>query len=219
MSARLLHLTKIEIDHETAFKAGLKDAYAWHQAIWKAFPGKDGQARDFLTRLDEIDDGLRLLLLSSDTPVRPDWCPESSWHSKAVDESFFAHTRYRFSLVANPTRKVKSAANVKNGKRVPVVHREDQIVDGKTIPGLLTWLARKGTQHGFQFQPKAVRTAPRPRQWFLKKGHAGLHSAIEFSGTLTVTNPALFQEAAQRGIGSAKAFGFGMLCLVPITND
>lgn len=212
----LCHLTKIEIDHETAYKAGLKDAYAWHQAIWEAFPGRDGHPRDFLTRLDEIDGGLRLLLLSTETPSRPDWCPENCWESKSVDAAFFSHTHYRFSLVANPTRKVKSDTNPKNGKRVPVVHREDKTMEGKTIPGLLTWLARKGEQHGFQFQPEAVRTAPRSRQWFLKKGQAGLHSAIEFSGTLTVTEPELFQEAARRGIGSAKAFGFGMLCLVPL---
>jgi len=52
-------------------------------------------------------------------------------------------------------------------------------------------------------------------QAFLKKGAAGTHTATEFSGTLQVTDPALFLTAAANGIGSAKAFGFGMLCLSP----
>jgi CRISPR system Cascade subunit CasE len=202
------YLTKIEIDHETAFKAGLRDSYSWHQKIWEAFPERGGQTRNFLTRLDEIEGGLRLLILSPSAPLRPDWCPEASWHSKAVDESFFTHSTYRFSLVANPTKKVKSEKNAKNGRRIPLVKRED----------LLSWLQRKGEQHGFTFNLESTRTAPRPRQSFIKKGSAGLHSATEFSGVLTVTQPESFRHATLQGIGSAKAFGFGMLCLVPINE-
>jgi len=200
------YLTKIEIDHEAAFKTGLRDSYTWHQKIWEAFPGRNGQARDFLTRLDEIDGGLRLLVLSSEAAHRPDWCPEPSWHSKAVGESFFSHPSYQFSLVANPTKKVKSENNPKNGRRVPLVKRED----------LLNWLKRKGEQHGFTIDLESTRTVPRPRQSFIKKGTAGLHTATEFSGTLSVTNLESFRHAAQHGIGSAKAFGFGMLCLIPL---
>jgi len=202
------HLTKIEIDHEAAFKAGLRDAYSWHQKTWEAFPGRDGQERDFLTRLDEIDGGLRLLILSPLEPKRPNWCPESCWQSKVVEESLFSHPKFRFSLVANPTKKVKSETNPKNGRRVPLVKRED----------LLNWLQRKGELHGFTFNLESTRTSPRPRQSFIKKGTAGLHTATEFSGELTVTNQETFRHAAIHGIGSAKAFGFGMLCLAPVGN-
>ncbi len=213
------HLTKLEVDHETAYKAGLRDSYSWHQKIWQAFPGRDGEDRFFLTRLDEIDGGLRLLVLSPEAPVRPDWCPEPCWHSKPISESFFKHSTYRFSLVANPTRKVKTEKNPKNGRRVPLVSREDKVVDGKTVPGLLSWLARKGEQHGFTFDPDRTKTAPRPRQLFIKKGAAGTHTATEFSGILTVTDPEKFHHAARNGVGSAKAFGFGMLCLSPLKDD
>jgi len=205
------HLTKIELDHETGFKAGLRDSYSWHQGIWKAFPNKDDKNRDFLTRLDEIDGGLRLLLLSPEAPPRPDWCPESCWHTKEVADSFWYHSRYRFSLVANPTKKAKVDKHgqpLPKRKRVPWTKRED----------LLAWLQRKGEQHGFTFDPDATKTTPRPRQHFIKKGAVGLHSATEFSGKLTVTDPDKFKHAALHGIGPAKAFGFGMLCLSPLNN-
>jgi CRISPR system Cascade subunit CasE len=41
----------------------------------------------------------------------------------------------------------------------------------------------------------------------------GLHSAMEFTGVLQVTNHEKFRDAFTNGIGSGKAFGFGMLAL------
>jgi len=202
-------LTKIEIDHETAHKAGLRDSYTWHQKTWQAFPNRDGQSRDFLTRLDEIAGGFRLLVLSPIEAVRPDWCPNAAWHSKPVSESFFSHKTYCFSLLANPTKKIRSNKKgelLKNSRRVPLSKREE----------LLGWLQRKGEQHGFTLDPEKTRTVPRPRQAFIKKGIAGLHSATEFIGTIEVTNLQTFRLAVCTGIGSAKAFGFGMLCLAPL---
>lgn len=204
-------LTKIEIDHETAYKTGLRDSYAWHQKTWQAFPGRDGEARDFLTRLDDMDQGFRLLILSTCEPARPGWCPEPAWQSKPVPDTFFQHRAYRFSLLANPTKKVRSDNSgqlLKNSRRVPLNRRED----------LLDWLARKARDAGFTFDAGSTRTIPRPRQSFIKKGQAGLHSATEFVGLLHVTDAALFKKAAVAGIGPAKAFGFGMLCLSPMAD-
>ena len=111
--------------------------------------------------------------------------------------------------MANPTKKVGSAPDgrvLKNSRRVALTKRED----------LLNWLRRKGEAGGFTFEAEKTRTVPRPRQAFLKKGQAGLHTSTEFVGLLTVTDAAAFQKAATQGIGPAKAFGFGMLCLSPV---
>jgi len=45
----------------------------------------------------------------------------------------------------------------------------------------------------------------------------GVHYAVEFQGVLTVTDPALFRTTFTTGIGSAKAFGFGLLALAPVS--
>ncbi len=211
-----LHLTKIEIDYETAHKAGLRDAYGWHQWAWQAFPRRPEADRDFLTRLDDTGDGFRFLIQSATVPQRPGTCPEDTWRTKEIPASFFQHSRYRFSLLVNPTRKLAAPRDAqgkrRNAKRIPVSTRED----------LLEWLSRKGSQHGFLADPATLQTIPRPRQVFVKKSsadtqrHAGLHSATEFVGVLKVTDPTLFIQATHTGIGSAKAFGFGMLCLSPI---
>jgi CRISPR system Cascade subunit CasE len=205
-------LTKIEINFETAHKTGLYDSYDWHQKVWEAFPNRDGEARDFLTRLDEVDAGFRLLLLSPIPPVRPSWCPESAWQSKEFQESFFNHRYYQFSLLANPTKKVKSSPSgvlLKNSRRVSLHKRED----------LLMWVLRKAEQNGFRIDPEQIQMVPRPRQSFVKKGVLGCHSATEFVGRLEAVDFEKFKKAATDGIGSAKAFGFGMLCLSPLRFD
>lgn len=219
-----LHLTEVRLGYEAAVKAGLRDNYAWHQKIWQCFPGRDGAVRDFLTRLDPQDGHFRLLVLSGAAPERPPWCPTDSWRSKAVPEGFLAAPAFRFSLVANPTQKqvVRDAAGArkKNGRRIPILHRED-IEDretGKTRHGLLSWLTRKGVAHGFAFDATTVRTVPRARHYFIKGGSVGLHTGVEFQGLLRVTEPDKFRDAFARGIGSAKAFGFGMLVLAPLSE-
>ncbi|HBR94995.1 MAG TPA: type I-E CRISPR-associated protein Cas6/Cse3/CasE [Opitutae bacterium] len=210
-------LTQAQIPYDIAARewkhGGFRDSYAWHKRIWEAFPGQPEAERSFLTRVDDTGHGFRLLIQSPEPPTRPDWCPSDNWHSKTIPDSFFQHSQYRFSLLANPTRKlvVRDANGVKkkNGKRIALGKRED----------LIAWIERKGTQHGFSIDMTSLKTVPRPRQQFLKQGKSGTHTATEFTGSLQVTDPTAFLNAAQSGIGSAKAFGFGMLCLVPITND
>jgi CRISPR system Cascade subunit CasE len=205
----MTYLTQAMVNHETALNRGLRDVYDWHQAVWKAFLGRDGQDRDFLTRLDERDEGFRLLIVSPEVPTRPDWCPVDAWKTKPIPETYFGKHRYAFQLLANPTRKVtKLGADgkpTKNGKRIALSTREEYV----------GWMQRKGEQGGFVVEADTLRTIQQGREYFQKKETRGLHSAVEFQGVLTVTDPAKFHESFSRGIGSAKAFGFGLLVIAP----
>lgn len=206
----MTYLMQITLDFSTAARLRLRDSYDWHQAIWKAFPGRNGEQRDFLTRLDQQREGFRLLLVSPVEPIRPEWCPPDCWKTKPISESYFAHSRYRFQLCANPTRKVKAfhpnGSERPNGRREPLRKREE----------LVAWIKRKGEQGGFAVEEETLRTYPRGREYFEKDGQRGLHSAVEFQGVLRVTDPDQFRETFTRGIGSAKAFGFGLLAVMPL---
>jgi CRISPR system Cascade subunit CasE len=207
-----LHLTQILVSYEDAARLlRIRDTYDWHQRVWQAFGGRDGAPRDFLTRVDRLEAGYRLLIVSATPPRQPDWCPTHCFRSKTIPETFFARGRYRFSLLANPTRKVRvenpDGSRKKNGRRVPLSRRED----------LVAWLERKAADGGFRFDPAALRTIPRGREYFHKDGAHGLHSAVEFEGVLEVTDPARFRDTFRRGLGPAKAFGFGLLVLAPLS--
>jgi len=207
----MTYLTQVLIDCATArqLKLWKWDSYDWHQAVWRAFPRRDGQQRDFLSRLDERPDGFRLLIVAPVEPTRPDWCPSGCWQTKPIPESYFGKNRYAFQLCANPTKKVAKlnpgGSTTKNGKRVPLRLREE----------LVAWMERKGEQGGFRVEVEKLRTIPRGPERFQKKDQGGTHSSVEFAGMLTVTDPAKFHETFTRGIGSAKAFGFGLLIIAP----
>jgi CRISPR system Cascade subunit CasE len=208
----MTYLTQVKLDFATAARLGLRESYSWHQAVWLAFPGRRDSPRDFLTRLDRRQDGFQLLIVSPVQPVRPKWCPvdEGSWKTKAIPDSYFTRTRYAFQLSVNPTKKVvklnSDGSKAKNGRRVPLRSREE----------LISWIFRKGAQGGFALNEGTLRTYSRGREYFQKQGISGLHSAVEFEGVLAVTDPALFHQTFTRGIGSAKAFGFGLLVIAPI---
>lgn len=206
----MTYLTQVTLDFAAVARLRIRDAYDWHQRVWECFPRRDGQRRDFLTRLDQKGDGFQLLIVSPTQPTRSDWCPPSCWRGpKRIPDTYFTRRRYRFQLCANPTKKIAVQASddsfKKNGRREPLRSRED----------LVAWIKRKGEQGGFGVEEDSLRTIPRGREYFQKNSQRGLHSAVEFQGVLTVTDPAKFLETFTHGIGSAKAFGFGLLVIAP----
>ncbi|MBR4742198.1 MAG: type I-E CRISPR-associated protein Cas6/Cse3/CasE, partial [Desulfovibrio sp.] len=130
-------LARLTLSREDVVRQRLFDTYDWHQAVWQCFPNMSGQKRDFLMRLDWLGDTSRLYILSGHQPIKPMWCPINSWAVKEISSHFLEYTKYRFDLLANPTKKLiirDSAGLQTKGKRVPLVHEDEQ----------RKWLENKG---------------------------------------------------------------------------
>lgn len=201
-----MYLAQMLIPFEAAARLRLFNAYDWHQLVWGCFPGRPEASRDFLTRLErqEREGRFRLLMLSASAPERPASLSDAgmAWQVKEVSGSFLNHAAYRFQLRANPTKR-----DNKTRKRVPLLTREEQV----------GWLNRKAKDAGFRILEDSLRIIPEGRQLFRDRTHgkAGLHHAVEYAGTLVVEDRDAFRKAFSQGIGSAKAFGFGLLALIP----
>lgn len=194
------YLTRITVDKRDALAQGIGDAYDWHQALWKAFPGHDGEERSFLFRVDESETTLQVFLLSELPVSKP---ALGKWETKEISETFLSHSSYRFRLRANPTKRSKKGDN--KGKRVGL-YKEEEIKD---------WLARKAEQSGFKTANFAVSTPV--SDFFNKKGlKENKLNRVDFEGILEVIDREKFKTAFNDGIGSAKSLGFGMLILQPI---
>ena len=113
---------------------------------------------------------------------------------------------YKFRLIANPTIK-------KNGKRFGLYKEEEQ----------LDWLKRKGRQHGFEpvfvncsgFTIGSKSKTNKMEQDKAKKSDI-YHFGVTFEGVIKINDASKAIEALLSGIGSAKAFGFGLLTVARI---
>jgi len=181
----------------------LADRFELHRTILNAFPEALPEHERVLYRVEEgtLDPFVRILVQSQ---TQPNWAEiprlRGSYlkHEPQVREIAVkaeVGERKRFRLQANPTVK-------RDGKRHALYDDE----------ALLGWLMRKGEQHGFEVGPLDVRAAKLGKKH--GKNRRQTWHAVQYDGVLTVTSPEQFTAALRDGIGSAKAFGFGMLSIV-----
>lgn len=118
-----------------------------------------------------------------------------------------------FRLRANPTRKVdtKSRDGVKrNGRRVAVSGGE---------AGSLEWLSRKGAAAGFELLDGSATL-----EGTQTGGARGIEASplsfasVLFAGHLRVTSADALRAGLQGGIGTGRAYGFGLLSVAPATG-
>jgi CRISPR system Cascade subunit CasE len=217
-------LTRMKISAYLAQTRKIRDSYDWHQRLWECFPDNPNATRDFLTRIEQLEEYTVIWVASNRKPVCPSWCPPESFGLKRIAPSFFEHKRYAFDLVVNPTKKLsikgENGRCLRQGKRVALI-KEDE---------LRTWLERKGAERcrdaqgisvsgGFRLATdRPLEISPMVEQYFRKAGHVGMHGGVRFRGVLEVTNSQNFRATYKHGLGSAKSFGFGLFLLAPLAD-
>ncbi|MEZ4714428.1 MAG: type I-E CRISPR-associated protein Cas6/Cse3/CasE [Caldilineaceae bacterium] len=179
-----------------------------HKTIMAAFPDNLDKAQErVLYRLDQHAQTQQVALLVQ-SQEQPDWSTLPASYlldnpgTKAFNLQLQPGQRLAFRLRANPTKKIKDERNPKNGKRIGLYKMEEQI----------NWLQRKAAAHGF-----AIHTAmPTQQQRVADRREDLKFFSVQFDGTLRVTDADKLLTAIQAGIGSGKAFGFGLLSLAPV---
>jgi CRISPR system Cascade subunit CasE len=205
---------------------------------------EETKARDkfsvlFRADVDEHKDCVTVYVQSS---IEPEWSFLSDRNGYLLEEpeppkevaSAYEKLQNRqvllFRLRANPTKRILKATNGESyleGKRVGLLREEEQI----------DWLMRKGKERergvpgGFEILMKEVedrngeiRLVPRVNVSREGKqiGHKReekkqmTHLAVRFDGLLRITDAEAFRETLVNGIGSAKAFGFGLLSIAKV---
>jgi CRISPR system Cascade subunit CasE len=194
------YLSCLDLDPRPTLRGAqlwLANPYRIHQRICLAFddPGR------LLFRVEERPRP-RLLVLS---PGRPDWdrafadfpaVLAGPPRLKPYEPQTAPDQRLRFLLRANPTVK-------RDGRRHGLFREEEQRV----------WLDRKGREGGFT--PLVVRVEGGLNQVSARGPHRDggrqTHFAVEYEGMLRVDDPERFTATLYNGVGSAKAYGFGLL--------
>lgn len=220
-----MYLTKLELNarHKDA-RRDLANPYEMHKTIRRAY----GDTEDrILFRVEPNEKGISQTVLVQSITA-PDWRFLErerfgyvyQLNSKAFDPQFVAGQYLLFSLIANPTRKERRKEENKNGRRVSLikgVEGSEEAHKQTCIEGLLKeWIQQKGDQNGFQVLDVDAKT-----NWLsATKQEDGKaiarkqdipHFAVHYKGLLKVSDPEALKAALASGIGSGKAFGFGLL--------
>lgn len=196
-----------------------RGTYGHHQEIWRFFERDAAATRDFLYRYDLDARGPRYYTVSRREPriERSGWVVETRPYEPRLEKG----ARLRFSLRANPTKRVALPGERSDGARHDVVMaRKRELRDrGEEAPHAAivqeagsAWLARRAESIGASFEAEELRIEGyRSHRFQTPDGREIAISGIDYDGLLTVTDPARFSQVLMKGVGPAKGFGFGLL--------
>lgn len=227
-----MYLSRVEIDDRNRFKIkDLSHLGAYHSWVEQSFP-KDIEEKKrprHLWRIDKLGLHRYLLIVSAEKPnllKLEKYGVKGSAATKDYDsflEKITNQSIWNFRLTANPSYRIN-----KNGKTSVVPHI--------TVSQQMNWLIKRASKYGFEFFIKE-NIAPEfetekcsfdivNRNWPIlwKKGKSGKAHSIKlsqvtFEGVLKVTDVELFKKALISGIGREKAYGMGMLTVIPFRGQ
>ena len=217
-------------EHKDWVAIGGLDPYGQHQLLWKLFdlPRTSSPEQTAFLFRSEQNDGLPLFFVVSRVVPRD---ASGKWRIEPREyrPELRAGDRLAFKLRANPIVS-RGAAKGQRGQRHDVVMDAKQRLGWKDLPpderpslahvayeAGSCWLREKETRLGCLIEAKCLRVDShfdyRLKGRRDEKGNCrGIAlSTLDFEGELSVTDPEIFLPALLKGIGSAKAFGCGLM--------
>jgi CRISPR system Cascade subunit CasE len=201
--ASVLRLSRVDIH-----TLKIRDAYALHKVIYGLFEDvrspteKQASTSSGIVYVDKGGDfhSRQILMLSN---RKPHQTPQfGQVQTKPVHVDFLSHERYAFDITINPTRRDKDT-----GKIIAVRGRDE----------IAAWfIARAPKSWGFVVDVEHLQVEGIGVQVFEKAGNSVTHGSASIKGQLTVTNKETFTRSFIQGIGRGRAFGFGLLQIVPL---
>ena len=195
------YLTKLFLDAAALRKGNIRDDYSIHRLVYSLFPLEQERSRFLYADKGPVRGGRLLLVLSEKEPNVPEYVTSAT---TIISENFFRFSDYRFEIDLNPVKKEKES-----GKRRAVTGQLD----------LLNWFIAHSEKWGFQANACSLEVSIKPVRQFSKDGTVCTFNHAFFRGRPHVTDPGKFRESFFAGLGHGKAFGFGLLQLLPISNE
>lgn len=204
--ASVLHLSRSDVK-----VLGIRDAYSLHKVVFGLFEDvrsesdKKNSVPSGIVYADKGgDSSSRRILILSDR--KPHQTPQfGKVEIKPVPITFLGGDRYVFEVTINPGKR-----NKETGKVAPVVGRES----------IRRWfLDRAPLSWGFSVCSQNFEIVRTGVQTFEKFGQTVTHGSATLKGELTVVDRSRFVTSFKNGIGRGRAFGFGLLQIVPVVTS
>ena len=207
--ASVLHL-----DRKAVRALKIDSAYGLHKAVYSLFPDvrtaeeKKASTPSGFLYADQGGDykSRKILLLSDRQPLDHVEGQYGEVQSKDISTEFLQHDSYRFKVVVNPTRRENASR-----KLVPVKGRE----------AIAQWFGERAVASwGFKALPEKLQIDSTDVLTFNDKtGRKVTLAQAQVQGVLQVTDREQFIQSFRQGIGRGRAFGCGLLQIVPFVEN
>ena len=219
-----MYLHKISFENKAlgSHRKAYQDIYSLHQRIWGLVSQNKDQKRDFLYRVEyDAYQNIKFIYLLARQQVAPLENYKIAVSPKFQPQVEMGESLY-FMLRANPIVKKRENGCAKEcdiimdakhqfkrkGQNYLDMFSMDELIHSVGMK----WLVRKGELHGFSVEEFDVKV-DNYQEYLIKA--AGKQSfalrALDFEGKLKIVDVDRFTSTLFRGIGSAKAFGCGLM--------
>jgi len=205
-----MHASVLRLSRGDVKALKITDAYSLHRVVYDLFDDvrseqqKQASVTSGILYADKGGDfNSRLILMLADRLPNP--APAfGEVESKIIGEQFLQHSRYAFEVTVNPGKR-----DNQSGKIVAVRGRE----------AIAEWFIERGEKSwGFKVNPNNLQIEKMSVQTFKKDGQTVTHGSATLKGELQVTDREQFSQSFRQGIGRGRAFGFGLLQIVPFPS-
>lgn len=217
MSQPTLYASVLHLDRHAIQALKITDPYSLHRVVYSLFDDvrsqadKQGHTPSGIVYADKGGNRLerQVMMLSDRKPADGIHVEEERLgevQCKPIPAGFLDHPRYQFQVAINPTRRENAT-----GKRLPVKGRE----------AITEWfLERCAPSWGFRALPSTLELGRVDVEQFQGKQDRTITVAkAHLRGALEVTDAQRFRQSFARGIGRGRAFGCGLLQIVPVLDS
>lgn len=207
--ASVLHL-----DRKAVKALRITDLYSLHRVVYSLYPdvrSDDDKGRSQPSGILYADQGgdhrgRKILMLADRAPDERVDGQFGEVVSKPLPDGFLEHQAYRFKTVVNPTRRDNAT-------------RRLQAVRGREA--VAAWFAeRAASSWGFSVDSVQLQVDRIEVQQFKDKQQRQVTiGQAHVQGVLHVRDPEQFKLSFSQGIGRARAYGCGLLQIVPVIDN
>jgi len=211
-----MYLSRVQIEEKNRQRVkDLNHLGAYHNWVESSFPDEfgSGERTRKLWRIDKLQ-GRRYLLVLSEKQPDLDKLAYYGVANTAASKSYNilldrleVGMKLRFRVTLNPVISISTGKQSgKRGKVMPHV----------TIEHQAKYLMDRSLKNGFQLNENEFSITERSMEPLKKQKHHPVRlSKVSYEGLLTITDIELFKEALINGIGKKKAYGCGMMTVIP----
>lgn len=209
MVASVLHL-----DRKSVKALRITDAYSLHRVVYSLYEDvrgheeKQKSTASGILYADQGGDtrGRKILMLANRQPMDAVNGQYGQVQSKLVPETLLGHEQYRFKVIVNPTRRDSAS------RKLVAVRARDEVKQ---------WFIERGSNSwGFEVLPQNLQVDSIEVLKFKDKNARELTiGQAHVQGLLRITDKEQFTSSFKKGIGRARAYGCGLLQIVPVVEN